>query len=49
MPLRSGTTVKADPAVRPGDVHVRTDQGLLVREIDACVRAIGERIRREVP
>ena len=48
MPLRSGTTVKADPAVRTADVHVRTDQGLLVREIDACVRAIGERLRGEV-
>jgi len=48
MSFRSGTTVESDPSVRRGDVHVKTDQGLLVREIDACVRTIRERILEEV-
>ncbi len=45
VPFRSGTEIQADPTVRQGDVQVRTDQGLLVREIDECVRGIREKLR----
>lgn len=40
IPFRTGTELQADPAIRRGDVQVRTDQGLLVREIDACLATI---------
>jgi len=42
--FRTGTTVVADPAVRRADVHLETDQGMLVRDIDACVAAIRENL-----
>ncbi len=48
VPFRTGTTLEPDPAVRRGDVRVRTSQGLLVRDIDACACAIRERILEEV-
>lgn len=48
VPFRSGTTVEADPAVRRGDVELHTQQGLLVRDMDACAASIRERILAEV-
>ena len=46
--FRSGTTIEADEAVARGDVHVTTPGGLLVREIDAALRDIGERLRGDL-
>ncbi len=48
VPFRTGTTIQADPAVRPGDVELHTSQGQLVRDMDACVASIRERILAEV-
>lgn len=48
QPFRTGTTIVADAAVRRGDVQLHTDQGLLVRDMDACVASIKERILAEV-
>lgn len=42
--FRSGTTLQSDPGVPRGDVQVETTLGLLVRDVDAIVREIGERI-----
>lgn len=42
--FRTGTTVVADPAVRRADVHLETDQGVLVRDIDSCVATIRENL-----
>jgi flagellar biosynthesis/type III secretory pathway protein FliH len=43
--FRSGTTVHADPSLRRGNVQVETDGGLLVRDVDDCVAAMGENLR----
>ena len=48
VPFRTGTTIEADPAVRRGDVQLHTNQGQLVRDLDACVASIRERILAEV-
>ena len=40
--------IEADSTVRRGDVEVHTSQGLLVRDLDACVKSIRERILAEV-
>jgi flagellar biosynthesis/type III secretory pathway protein FliH len=42
--LRTGTTVEADPSVRRADVHLETAQGVLVREVDACLATIRENL-----
>ncbi len=34
VPFRSGTTVEADPAMIPGNVHVVCARGVVVREVD---------------
>lgn len=46
--FRSGTTVEADSEVPPGDVHVTTQRGLLVRDVEQAVSAIAERLEGEV-
>lgn len=38
--FRTGTEVQADPSVRRADVHLQTDQGVLVRDIDECMGVI---------
>jgi flagellar biosynthesis/type III secretory pathway protein FliH len=38
--FRTGTEVQADPGVRRADVHLQTDQGVLVRDIDECMGVI---------
>lgn len=42
--FRAGTSVEADPDVRLGDVRLETPQGVLVRQLDACLREIRERL-----
>jgi flagellar biosynthesis/type III secretory pathway protein FliH len=45
--FRAGTQLEADPGVPRGSVHVTTPQGLLVRDLDEALRAIGERLHAE--
>jgi flagellar biosynthesis/type III secretory pathway protein FliH len=45
--FRAGTAVESDPGVPRGSVHVTTPQGLLVRDLDEALRAIGERLHAE--
>ena len=42
--FRTGTVVEADPTVRRADVHLQTAQGVLVRDIDACLATIRENL-----
>jgi flagellar biosynthesis/type III secretory pathway protein FliH len=42
--LRSLTVLEDDPNMKPGDVHVTTPQGLLVRDLDSALDSIAERI-----
>jgi flagellar biosynthesis/type III secretory pathway protein FliH len=44
VPFRAGTEIEADPSVSRGSVHITTPHGLLVRDIDEALRAIGERL-----
>jgi len=46
--FRSGTELEADNSVSVGHVHVTTPDGLLVRDLDRAVEAIGERISGEL-
>ena len=46
--FRAGTRIESDPGVRRGDVHVETSMGLIVRELDECLREVGERLREEL-
>lgn len=48
LPFRSGTKIEADPEVAPGDVHVTTPHGVLVRDQDEVLEAIRNRIRGEL-
>jgi hypothetical protein len=47
--FRKGTKVQSDPSLPSGAVHVSTPQGLLVRDIDDCVRAAAEQIYKTMP
>ena len=40
VPFRAGTQLEADPTLGPGDIHVSTRQGLLLREIDEILAAL---------
>lgn len=46
--FRAGTQIEADVSVARGDAHVTTPHGLLVREIDEALRAVGEHLREEL-
>jgi flagellar biosynthesis/type III secretory pathway protein FliH len=46
--FRTGTRIEGDPSLRLGDVQIQNDQGLLVRDLDDCVKTIRERILAEV-
>jgi flagellar biosynthesis/type III secretory pathway protein FliH len=46
--FRARTQIESDPAVAEGDVHVTTPQGLLVRDLEHALDAIGERLRQEL-
>jgi flagellar biosynthesis/type III secretory pathway protein FliH len=45
MRFRSGTEVQGDPAIRRGDIHFETDQGLMVREMDECLNAVRDKLK----
>ncbi|MCE9593723.1 MAG: flagellar assembly protein FliH [Planctomycetes bacterium] len=45
--LRAGTVVEADDAVARGNVQVSTPRGLLVREFEQALDAIGAELRGE--
>lgn len=42
--FRTGTTLEADPEVPAGDVHVTTQRGLLVRDVEQALASIAERL-----
>lgn len=46
--FRAGTVIESDHEVARGDVHVTTPWGVLVRDVDASLDAIAERIRGEI-
>ncbi|HPF12714.1 MAG: hypothetical protein H6830_09605 [Planctomycetes bacterium] len=46
--FREGTEVAADSKLRSGDVQVESPQGLLVREVDACLETIREQLLEDV-
>ncbi len=47
--FRKGTEIQADQSLPAGTIHVSTPQGLLVRDIDDCVRAAAEQIYKIMP
>lgn len=42
--FRAGTTIESDPEVPAGDVHVTTQRGLLVRDVEQALASIAERL-----
>jgi len=46
--FRSGTTIEADSGVARGSVQISTPQGLLVRDVDLCIRHAAERIHEHM-
>jgi len=46
--FRSGTRLEPDEGVARGDVHVETMLGLLVRDMDGALEAIGKRLQEEL-
>jgi len=46
--FRSGTRLEPDEGVSRGDVHVETSLGLLVRDLDGALDAIGKRLREDL-
>lgn len=48
IPFRAGTVVEADPEVAPGDVHVTTPHGVLVRDADEVLAAVRDRLHAEL-
>lgn len=46
--FRVGTRLEADPEVPPGDVHVTTQRGLLVRDVEQALASIAERIEGDL-
>jgi flagellar biosynthesis/type III secretory pathway protein FliH len=42
--FRSLTVLEPDPNMKPGDVHITTPQGLLVRDLESTLASIAERI-----
>jgi flagellar biosynthesis/type III secretory pathway protein FliH len=46
--FRSGTELEADPGVPHGSVQITTPRGLLVRDVDDCIRHAAERIYGEL-
>lgn len=47
VPFRSATRLESDPEVAPGDVHVSTARGTLVRDVDAALATLAERFEEE--
>ncbi len=46
--FRAGTELVPDTSVAKGDVRVTTPDGILVRDVERAVEAIGDRIRGDV-
>jgi len=46
--FRAATEVVSDEAISTGSVRVETPQGVLVRDIDECMRNIADRLTKEV-
>lgn len=46
--FRSGTRIEPDVGVAKGDVHVETSLGVLVRDLDGTLAAIGRRLKEEL-
>lgn len=46
--FRSGTRLEPDEGVSRGDVHVETPLGVLVRDLDGVLEAIGKRLREDL-
>ena len=44
VPMRKLTEVEADPEITPGNCHVTTPQGVLVRDVEECLVAIREKL-----
>ncbi len=45
--FRSGTRLEADPEIARGDVHISTSRGTLIRDVDAALAAVAERLKEE--
>jgi flagellar biosynthesis/type III secretory pathway protein FliH len=45
--FRSATRLEADPEVSHGDVHVSTPRGIVVRDLDAMLATIAERLKED--
>jgi flagellar biosynthesis/type III secretory pathway protein FliH len=43
--FRSATRLEADPEVSRGDVHVSTPRGVVVRDLDAALASVAERLK----
>lgn len=46
--FRSGTQLEADPEMQPGEVHVSTPRGLLVRDLNAALDSIREQLLEDL-
>lgn len=46
--FRVATRLESDPEVAPGDVHVSTQRGTLVRDVDAALATLAERFQEEL-
>lgn len=45
--FRSATRLEADPEVSRGDVHVSTPRGVVVRDLDAALASVMERLKED--
>jgi flagellar assembly protein FliH len=45
--FRSATRLEADPEVARGDVHVSTPRGIVVRDLDAALASVAERLKED--
>ncbi len=48
VPFRAATKLESDPEVAPGDVHVSTARGTLVRDVDAALATLAERFAEDL-
>ncbi len=46
--FRVATRLESDPEVAPGDVHVSTQRGILVRDVDAALATLAERFQEDM-
>jgi flagellar biosynthesis/type III secretory pathway protein FliH len=45
--FRSATRLEADPEIARGDVHVSTPRGVVVRDLDAALAAVADRLKED--